>query len=200
MCCKIIKTSILKGDMSPVDTMAIFKRSVFFLITKTSVYWRLPGPIEKDVNRKSWLLPDLIKESAKPIIANFKRKGPPPADQEGRLLWKDAWLLEAIRQHDHPDQIAVQVPVPNAVSIKRERVAFARALSSESRAAPIDLDSPSRKKKARADVPNPPDADDDLADVPEDYAQDELERDLELLVDEEKENDEMDVDEANDES
>ncbi|CAE7731580.1 unnamed protein product [Symbiodinium sp. KB8] len=195
---KMIRPAL--GDMSPVDTMAIFKRSVFFLITKTSVYWRLPGPIEKDVNRKSWLLPDLIKESAKPIIANFKRKGPPPADQEGRLLWKDAWLLEAIRQHDHPDQIAVQVPVPNAVSIKRERVAFARALSSESRAAPIDLDSPSRKKKARADVPNPPDADDDLADVPEDYAQDELERDLELLVDEEKENDEMDVDEANDES
>ena len=90
--------------------------------------------------------------------------------------------------------------MPNAVSIKRERVAFARALSSEFRAAPIDLDSPSPKKKARADVPDPPDADDDLVDVPEDYAQDELERDLELLVDEEKENDEMDVDEANDES
>ena len=60
----------------------------------------------------SWFLPDLIKNLL-----------PPPADQEGRFLWENAWFLEAFRQHDHPDQVPVAVPVPNAVRVNRERIA-----------------------------------------------------------------------------
>ena len=129
-----------------MDIMAILKRSAFILVSKTSVYWRLPGPIEKDVNRMSWLLPDLVKPSSKHIIANFRKKGPPPADQESRLLWENTWLQEAIRRHDSPDAVPPPAPLLEAVRVKRERITWARALSAQSLHAPIDLESPSPKK------------------------------------------------------
>ncbi|CAE7323724.1 unnamed protein product [Symbiodinium sp. CCMP2592] len=200
---KMIRPAL--GDISSVDTMAIFKRSVFFLVTKTSVYWRLPGPLEKPINRKSWLLPDLIKASAKPIIANFKRKGPPPANQESRILWENAWLLEAIRQHDHPDQAPVPRPCPESIRVKRERLAFAQSLSSQSVRAPIELDSPSPAKRARqgecnirnpdfAGLPPNPDADEELQSN-NGGDKDDLEQELEKILEEksQKSDDEMDV-------
>ena len=91
--------------------MAILKRSVFIVVGQEIIYWRTPGPSPKPVSCMSWCLPDLIKDSSKHIIANYKRGGPIPEDHEVRILWEDAWLKEAIRTHDSPDA-GRQVPAP----------------------------------------------------------------------------------------
>ena len=138
--------------------MEILKRSVVVVISKTAIYWRLPNPLEMVVSCMSWQVPDILKDSAKPIMANYKKQGPPPADHEARVLWETAWLQEALRQHDHPHAPSPAPPctLPAAVRVKRERVAFTRALSAQTLRGPINLDSPSPSpKRSRAAVPNP---------------------------------------------
>ena len=178
-----------------MDAMAVLKRSVFVVIGKDIVYWRFPSPTPTPVHCTSWCLPDLIKDTSKPIIANHKNNGPHPEDHDTRILWEDAWLREAIRLHDCPGE-QPQVPaaaVPPHVRVKRERVTWARTLSASSRLQPIKLDTPSPKKlreEASSSAPinpdfaslRPPSEDEDgLPQVGQ--APDSLERELEEIID-----------------
>ena len=141
----------LRGDVSHVDGMAILKRSVFLIFSRNIIYWRLPTALEVNVPCMSWCRPHLLKDSCKHILSNYKKNGPPPADQLSRQVWEDARLLEAIRQHDNPTT-APTVSLPGPVRVKQERFVWARALSSATLRTPIDLDSPSPPpKKARVD-------------------------------------------------
>ena len=111
--------------------MAILKRSVFVVVGKEIVYWRLPGPIPTPIPCMSWCLPDLIKDCAKPRIHNY-RGGLQPEDHAERLLWEDAWLQEAIRRFDTPNgrPPAPHAAAPAHVRVKRERFTFAKKLAS----------------------------------------------------------------------
>ena len=147
--------------------MAILKRSVFIIISKTTIYWHLPSAIPQEVPCKTWLVA-IIKEESKHILANYKKSGPVPDDHNARVLWEKTWLNEAMRQREpDTDEIDHNAVPPPAVRVKRERLVWAKSLSSETRDRPINLEtpSPSPKKKARGsddpsndipdDIPNP---------------------------------------------
>ena len=109
--------------MSNVDSMAVLKRSVFLIISKDAIYWRLPGALPTQVPCRTWMAADILKDSCKPILSNYKLDGPLPPTQNSRQDWETAWLQEAIRQHDHPGSHG-----PGPVRIKQERIAFAQSL------------------------------------------------------------------------
>ena len=143
--------------MSTADIMAILKRSVFVVVGKEIVYWRLPGPIPTPIPCMSWCLPDLIKDCAKARIHNYRNGGPQPEDHAERLLWEDAWLQEAIRRFDTPNgrPPAHHAAAPAHVRVKRERFTFAKKLASESSRAPIEIATPSPSpspKRPRGEV------------------------------------------------
>ena len=92
------------GYIANADSRAILKRAAFMIFTKEWVYYRPPTEKEVEVARLKWSRGDLLKESCKHIIANFKDGGSPPSDYEERVAWETEWLKEAFRKHDNPAQ------------------------------------------------------------------------------------------------
>ena len=170
--------------------MTILKRSVFIIISKTTIYWPLPSAVPQKVPCKTWLL-DIIKEESKHILSNYKKSGPIPKDHDARVLWEKAWLNEAIRQHEpHTEETNLNAVPSPTVRVKGDRLVWSLSLSSEP---PISLEtpSPSPKKRARGssdspnDIPNP--------DFGSEAEQDSMEEELARLVEMQENGDAMDV-------
>ena len=97
---KLVKPAL--GYIAAADARAILKRAVFMVFSKEWIYYRPPTEKEVEVARLKWPRGDLLRDSCKPIIANFKAGGPAPNDYEEKVAWETEGLKEAFRRHDQP--------------------------------------------------------------------------------------------------
>lgn len=100
---KLVRPAL--GYISGADSRAILKRAAFMVFSKNWVYYRPPTEKEVEVLRLKWPRGDLLQDSCKHIIANFKAGGPAPEDYEEKVAWEMEWLEESCRKHDHPDRL-----------------------------------------------------------------------------------------------
>ena len=99
---KLVRPAL--GYISAADSRAILKRAVFMVFSKNWVYYRPPTEKEVEVLRLKWPRGDLLPDSCKHIIANFKAGGPVPVEYEENVAWEMEWLKECFRKHDHPQR------------------------------------------------------------------------------------------------
>ena len=64
------------GSMSRTDAMAILKRSAFVIFGKKHITYRLPSERETKVHRIRWQKFDIILDTSKPKLKNFKKAAP----------------------------------------------------------------------------------------------------------------------------
>ena len=76
------------GSMSRTDAMAILKRSAFVIFGKKHITYRLPSERETKVHRIRWQKFDIILDTSKPKLKNFKEGGPAPADYDEHCAWE----------------------------------------------------------------------------------------------------------------
>ncbi|CAK9068012.1 unnamed protein product [Durusdinium trenchii] len=88
------------GTMSRTDAMAILKRSAVVVVGNKHVTYRLPSEQAIPADRIRWNKSDIILDSSKPTLQNYKQGGPPPLDYDQHTAWESAWLQEAMRVGD----------------------------------------------------------------------------------------------------
>ena len=70
------------GSMSRTDAMAILKRSAFIIFGKKHITYRLPPERETKAYRIRWQKVDILLDTSKPKLKNFKQGGPAPEDYD----------------------------------------------------------------------------------------------------------------------
>ena len=90
------------GYIANADSRAVLKRAAFMIFTKEWIYYRPPTEMEVEVARLKWPRGDLLKDSCKHILVNFKDGGSPPSGYEEKIAWEAEWLKETFRKHDDP--------------------------------------------------------------------------------------------------
>ena len=76
------------GTMSRTDAMAILKRSAVVVFGNKHVTYRLPSEQAIPAHRIRWNKSDIILDSSKPILQNYKQGGPPPLDYDQHTAWE----------------------------------------------------------------------------------------------------------------
>ncbi|CAE8687369.1 unnamed protein product [Polarella glacialis] len=114
---KIIRPAL--GFITNADSMAILKRGVFVVFGKQHIYYRPPSAQDMVVKRIRWSKFDIVKDTSKPTLSNFKKSGPPPLNYEAECAWEAEWLKEAIRKHDQREKDAI-IAVANAALAEAE--------------------------------------------------------------------------------
>lgn len=82
------------GSMSRTDAMAILKRAAFIVFGKEHVYFRVPSEQQISAHRIRWKKVDIILDTSKPTLRNFKEGGPVPADYARRSAWEAVPCLD----------------------------------------------------------------------------------------------------------
>ena len=78
------------GSMSRTDAMAILKRSAFMIFGQKHITFRLPSQKEIMARRIRWSKADIVLDSSKDRLKNYKDGGAPPADHDQRTAWEAA--------------------------------------------------------------------------------------------------------------
>lgn len=73
--------------------MAIMKRSVFIVFGKKHITYRLPSQHEISAVRLRWAKHDILRDSSKHILQNYKEGGPAPADYDDHCAWEAVTCL-----------------------------------------------------------------------------------------------------------
>ena len=81
------------GNMSRTDAMAILKRSAFVIFGKQHITYRLPSEHTIQARRIRWTKADILLDSSKPKLKNYKEGGPPPADSDEHVAWESVPCL-----------------------------------------------------------------------------------------------------------
>ena len=76
------------GSMPKTDAMAIFKRSAFIIFGRKHITFRLPSEKQISAHRIRWNKTDIILDTSKPKLKNYKEGGPAPADYEQQVGWE----------------------------------------------------------------------------------------------------------------
>ena len=80
------------GNMSRTDAMAILKRSAFVVFGKQHITYRLPSEHAIKAHRIRWTKADILLDSFKPKLQNYKEGGPAPADADEHM-WPGSQFL-----------------------------------------------------------------------------------------------------------
>lgn len=81
------------GNMSRTDAMAILKRSAFVIFGKQHITYRLPSEHTIQARRIRWTKADILLDSSKPKLKNYKEGGPSPADSDEHVAWESVPCL-----------------------------------------------------------------------------------------------------------
>lgn len=82
--------------MSRTDAMAILKRSAFSVFGKNHITYRLPAERETKAYRIRWNKPDILLDTPKPKLRNFKEGGAASEDYEQHCAWEAASHLQLL--------------------------------------------------------------------------------------------------------
>ncbi|CAJ1327952.1 unnamed protein product [Effrenium voratum] len=110
---KMVRPAI--GFIAEADAMAILKRAVFIVFSKSHIYYHTPSAQPVPVKRMTWLQKDILTDACKPTFSNFKRDGPIPLDMDDRALWESEWLKEAFRKFDLVEMLESETPMLDAL-------------------------------------------------------------------------------------
>ena len=92
------------GTMSRTDAMAILKRSAFIVFGKNHITFRLPSERETKAYRIRWNKPDILLDTSKPKLKNFKEGGAAPEHYEQHCAWEAASHLQLLSDSCHMAQ------------------------------------------------------------------------------------------------
>ena len=95
--------------------MAILKRAAFMVFSTKYIYYRPPTEKQTHAKRVLWANPnceDILVDSCKPTLRNWKHGGPQPERYEDSVAWESGWLKEILRKKGPPAPAQLAAPSP----------------------------------------------------------------------------------------